>query len=300
MPKTRYGIDAMAFSNILGYMTRTKVTNRTIAIAILLVGVQVFGGSNSKSKKIPKEKIFALKPIEVVLPTYFTANVQNSGEEQANPIFDQLPHYKDNEFDAQRKKAVMKEKWLGRQFLVIMGENDFKDSREIIKSTEPDIYTNATLLGVFDFKRKIYPLKVESGCIDIGTDYKESAKYESFGQQRFFRTNITHQICLKSLLEMDFSSEQNKLPDYYISLPENEAENLKNNFASTQIGIVLAWLPDDTVEVKGEVLDWGKVEYNGKLESETFDRLEPKLTAISVLILHKEKIYQTSAWLLMG
>jgi hypothetical protein len=174
-----------------------------------------------------------------------------------------------------------------------MTANEYKESREIIKALEPEVYTNAELLEPYDFKKKAFPLKVSLSCIDIGSDRRESAAYESFGERKFAYTYVTHQICLNNLLELDMAFEKERYPDYFISISEREAEALKTNFNDAQIGIVVAWLPDDTGEVKAETVDWGKFEYNGQLGSETFDRLELKWTAIEVLIRHGDKIYQS-------
>ncbi|MBS0617637.1 MAG: hypothetical protein JSR44_05575 [Spirochaetes bacterium] len=241
---------------------------------------------------------FQLKALEVVEPNFFTKNVESensesSDEAQVNPTFRELPHYKDNEFEAKRKKDSVSKKWLGRQFLVVMTPNEYKNSREIIKALEPDIYTNAEMLEAYDFKKKIFPLNVWLGCIDIGTDRHESAAYEAFGEKKFAYTYVTHQICLKNLLALDMAFEKDRYPDYFIALPEKEGESLKASFKDVQIGIVVAWLPDDTGEVKGETVDWGQFEYNGQLGSETFDRLELKWTALEVLIRYKDKIYSS-------
>jgi len=242
--------------------------------------------------------VFKLRSLEVVQPDFFSNHValqgaESEGQTQVNPTYRELPHHKDNEFEAKRKKDSVREKWLGRQFLIVMTPNEYKNSREIIKNLEPEVYTNAELLEAYDFKKKIFPLKVWLNCIDIGTDRQESGKYESFGETKFAYTYVTHQICLNSLLTVDFSLEKNRYPDYLISIPEKEAEVLKENFEKTQIGIVVAWLPDDTGEVKAERVDWGQFEYNGQLASETFDRLELKWTALEILIRYKDKIYQS-------
>jgi hypothetical protein len=49
-----------------------------------------------------------------------------------------------------------------------MTANEYKESREIIKALEPEVYTNAELLEPYDFKKKAFPLKVSLSCIDIG------------------------------------------------------------------------------------------------------------------------------------
>ncbi|MBN8219612.1 MAG: hypothetical protein J0L53_01740, partial [Spirochaetes bacterium] len=232
---------------------------------------------------------FQLRPLEVVEPNFFTQNIEVQNAEGAeettlNLTFTELPHYKDNEFEAKRKRTTVREKWLGRQFLIVMTPNEYKEPREIIKALEPEVYTNAELLEPYDFKKKVFPLKVWLSCIDIGSDRRESAAYESFGERKFAYTYVTHQICLNNLLELDMAFDKERYPDYFISISEREAEALKTNFNDAQVGIVVAWLPDDSGEVKAEAVDWGKFEYNGQLGSETFDRLELKWTAIEVLI----------------
>lgn len=62
---------------------------------------------------------FQLRPLEVVEPNFFTKGAETQSGEGAeatslNPTFTKLPHYKDNEFAAQRKKDSIREKWLGR------------------------------------------------------------------------------------------------------------------------------------------------------------------------------------------
>lgn len=113
-----------------------------------------------------------------------------------------------------------------------MTPDEYKGGMEIIQSLEPEVYTNAELLETYDFKRKIFPLKVEHNPIDIGTERQESASYESFGESKSVYTYITHQICLKPAL--DYSFDKDQYPNYFISISEREAEALKTNFANTQ------------------------------------------------------------------
>lgn len=162
----------------------------------------------------------------------------------------------------------------------------------MIKSLEPEVYTNEQLLGAYDFKKKVFPLNVPYNCVAIGADYQESETYERFGQNKSWATNITHQICLNNFLKSDWSDAKDAYPDYYILIPEKEAEELKENFDKVQLGIVVAWLPDDTGEVKGQRVDWGDSQYS-ILGSGIFARLELKWTAIEVFIRYKNKIYQS-------
>lgn len=260
-------------------------------------GAKLSSPAKAAAQPANRAPAFTLKELEVVNPDFFTqgSNTQNeedSSEAAVNPIFRELPHYKDNEFETQRKKDSVREKWLGRQFLIVMTPNEYKNSREIIKDLEPEVYTNAKLLEAYDFKRKLFPLNVPYNCVAIGADRQESETYERFGENESWYTNITHQICLNNFLNFSMSFENDKYPDYYILIPEKEAEELKENFDKVQLGIVVAWLPDDTGEVKGQRVDWGDSRYS-ILGSDIFARLELKWTAIEVFIRYENKIYQS-------